>query len=260
MTNQQGAPEALRPIQRFNNFAGLMNPETRGLYVRYEDHVAAIAALHAAHVQNPAEIEHVAGDVSKNGAELNMSAQQPAPATQQAEVRPVTPYTCPKCHALWLHWPAEQSGFGMDTLNCRSTTHCDYCEKGGVEQLERLERVPAALKAPQQEAQEPVGYTHASWIAEAKRGGGGSFVGRKNAAFDVPIYTAPPHSPASQGDALDAMRYRWLAASCRSTSEHWGGRWSIIIDGPAPKSHDSEDDFDAAIDAARAAQEGKSHG
>lgn len=63
-------------------------------------------------------------------------------------------------------------------------------------------------------------------------------------------------SPAAQGDALDAARYRWLAASCRSTSEHWGGRWSIIIDGPAPKSHDSEDDFDAAIDAARAAQEG----
>lgn len=63
--------------------------------------------------------------------------------------------------------------------------------------------------------------------------------------------------PAAQRDALDAERYRWLAASCRSTSEHWGGRWSIIIDGPAPKSHDSEDDFDAAIDAARAAQEGK---
>lgn len=37
-------------------------------------------ALHAAHVQNPAEIEHVAGDVSKNGAEVNMSTQQPAPA------------------------------------------------------------------------------------------------------------------------------------------------------------------------------------
>ena len=68
---------------------------------------------------------------------------------------------------------------------------------------------------------------------------------------------APQPSPAAQWDALDAERYRWLAASCRSTSEHWGGRWSIIIDGPAPKSHDSEDDFDAAIDAARAAQEGK---
>ena len=55
----------------------------------------------------------------------------------------------------------------------------------------------------------------------------------------------------------DAARYRWLAAHCRSTSEHWGGRWSIVIDGPAPKSHDSEDDFDAAIDAAR--KQGANH-
>ena len=57
----------------------------------------------------------------------------------------------------------------------------------------------------------------------------------------------------AQADSVqeDAARYRWLAEHCRSTSEHWGGRWSIIIDGPAPKSHDSEDDFDAAVDAAR---------
>ena len=58
-------------------------------------------------------------------------------------------------------------------------------------------------------------------------------------------------------DALeDAARYRWLASHCRSTSEHWGGRWSIVVEGPAPKSRDSEDDFDAAIDAAMAANGG----
>ena len=61
----------------------------------------------------------------------------------------------------------------------------------------------------------------------------------------------PTTSPQADSVLEDAARYRWLAASCRSTSEHWGGRWSIIIDGPAPKSHDSEDDFDAAVDAAR---------
>ena len=49
----------------------------------------------------------------------------------------------------------------------------------------------------------------------------------------------------------DAERYRWLAGHCRSTSEHWGGRWSIVVEGPTPKTHDSEDDFDAAVDAAR---------
>jgi hypothetical protein len=52
------------------------------------------------------------------------------------------------------------------------------------------------------------------------------------------------------GLATDAARYRWLAGHCRSTSEHWGGRWSIVVEGPAPKSHNSEDDFDDAIDAA----------
>ncbi len=55
-------------------------------------------------------------------------------------------------------------------------------------------------------------------------------------------------------DAEDAARYRWLAAHCRSTAEHWGGRWSIVVEGPAPKSHDSKDDFDAAIDAATGEQ------
>lgn len=73
---------------------------------------------------------------------------------------------------------------------------------------------------------------------------------------------APHPAPTSsaQGDALDAMRYRWLAAHCRSTAEHWGGRWSIVVEGPAPKSHDSEDDFDAAIDAAIDAAKEKKNG
>ena len=58
-------------------------------------------------------------------------------------------------------------------------------------------------------------------------------------------------APSVPGDMVrDAERYRWLAGYCLSTSEHWGGRWSIIIDGPAPKTHDSEDDLDEAIDAA----------
>lgn len=54
----------------------------------------------------------------------------------------------------------------------------------------------------------------------------------------------------------DAERYQWLAKHCRSTAEHWGGRWSIIVDGPSPKRHDDEDDFHAAIDAARTLRKG----
>ena len=72
----------------------------------------------------------------------------------------------------------------------------------------------------------------------------------------IPLYPPPQPTQAQAGaepltDAQYDAIYEALAASCRSTSEHWGGRWSIIIDGPAPESHDSEDDFDAAVDAAR---------
>lgn len=48
----------------------------------------------------------------------------------------------------------------------------------------------------------------------------------------------------------DAARYRFLAERCRSTSEHWGGRWSIVIDGPAPAGDDASA-IASAIDAAR---------
>lgn len=73
------------------------------------------------------------------------------------------------------------------------------------------------------------------------------------------------HALLSERDALraenerlraDAERYRFLAERCRSTSEHWGGRWSVVIDGPAPASHNSKDDFDAAIDKAMEASNG----
>lgn len=58
---------------------------------------------------------------------------------------------------------------------------------------------------------------------------------------------------ALEAARVDAERYRWLAGHCRSTPEHWGGRWSIVIQGPAPIRCDCEDAFDAAIDSARGA-------
>jgi TolA-binding protein len=50
----------------------------------------------------------------------------------------------------------------------------------------------------------------------------------------------------------DAERYRWLRKCARATSEHWGGRWSLVTEGPAPENATSAG-IDAAIDAARAA-------
>lgn len=183
--------------------------------------------------------------------------QAPAQPAPQHQARPVTPYTCPKCSALWLHWPAEQSGFGRDTLNCRSTTHCDYCEKGGVEQLQRLERVPAVLAAPQQEASPTTGMNIAQRILHVG--------GRNNAAGyvefgsiqavealvrqvlrDLPSDHQP--SPAAQGDALDAARYHYLRDV---PMERWPAELLTAI------RLQQNAKWDAAIDAARAAQEGK---
>ena len=96
----------------------------------------------------------------------------------------------------------------------------------------------ATLCADKQDAEQAAADAQAAW----------PYVGPHRAVQMVEVAAAP--APAAQGDSLDAARYRWLAAHCRSTAEHWGGRWSIVVEGPAPKSHDSEDDFDAAIDAA----------
>lgn len=112
----------------------------------------------------------------------------------------------------------------------------------------------AALDTAQQEPSDLRGIDAcpvAEWVDLVKRG----YVSRDEcliAVKDIPLWIAKNSEQAqpSQADAQDAARYRWLAGHCRSTSEHWGGRWSIVVDGPAPKSHDSEDDLDAAIDAA----------
>jgi hypothetical protein len=69
------------------------------------------------------------------------------------------------------------------------------------------------------------------------------------------------YAPAQAADSVleDAARYRWLVAHCRSTAEHWGGRWSIVVDGPAPELENGEYLIDEAIDAAMAAKKGENH-
>lgn len=85
MTNNQHGqvPEALRLAEAITNMICSSETAAKTIAAAADElcrlHVEN-AALRAAHVQNPAEIEHVAGDVSKNGVETNMSTQQPAPA------------------------------------------------------------------------------------------------------------------------------------------------------------------------------------
>ena len=84
MTNQQ-KPEALRLADSLELCWGDSRldeaaAELRRLHADNERLAALVEAQQtAAHVQNPAEIEHVADDVSKNGPESNM-ARQPAPS------------------------------------------------------------------------------------------------------------------------------------------------------------------------------------
>ncbi len=97
MTTQQ--PEALRlanvcsNLTRYSMDAHLIAAYLRSQHTEIETLRARVQELEAhlildcmTHVQNPAEIEHVAGDVSKNWAESNMSTQ---PAAQQEAQEPV---------------------------------------------------------------------------------------------------------------------------------------------------------------------------
>jgi hypothetical protein len=188
MTDTQ--PEALRLADELDAV-----PETGADPQTIQEAAAELRRLHAycqeleshlildcmTHVQNPAENEHVAGDVSKNGAELNMSAQQPAPASQQEAQEPVAWYV----------------------------TGCGRL----------LEEDEAK--------------------AEARHIGG--------TARAIPVYTAPQPSPAAQGYALDAARYRYL----RDGDWRENDKLESIIRLQLNSL------WDAAIDAARAAQEGK---
>lgn len=90
MTNQQGAPEALRLAAEVLDWMPTSDTQ-RALWDRHQEALAVVKAAlvdarqPAAHVQNPAVIEHVAGDVSKNDGGSNM-AQQPAPSAASKAV------------------------------------------------------------------------------------------------------------------------------------------------------------------------------
>lgn len=94
------------------------------------------------HVQTPAEIEHVAGDVSKNGAEVNMSTQ---PVAQQGETSEPTPPKGEELRALSdRYWGRED----LRDAHAAGVT-CGFAL--GVRALRTQQPAPAT----QQEAQQP---------------------------------------------------------------------------------------------------------
>ena len=70
------------------------------------------------------------------------------------------------------------------------------------------------------------------------------------AIYRAMLEAAPTPAEASADVARDAERYRWLLENARATAEHWGGRWSLVIDSPAPGKDASSEAINAAIDAA----------
>jgi hypothetical protein len=71
------------------------------------------------------------------------------------------------------------------------------------------------------------------------------------------IASTPTPAEAPADVARDAERYRWLRDKCRATGEHWGGRWSLVIEGPCPDGDKSSGAIDKAIDAAIKRQGGE---
>src|SRR5574343_7623 len=68
---------------------------------------------------------------------------------------------------------------------------------------------------------------------------------------------APTPAEAPADVARDAERYRWLRDKCRATGEHWGGRWSLVIEGPCPDGEKSSGAIDKAFDVAIKRQGGE---
>ena len=175
MTDTQ--PAALRLADQLDAV-----PETGADPQTIQDAAAELRRLHAycqelesqvifdcmTHIQNHAENEHVAGDVSKNGAESNMSAQQEAQEP------------CPTCAALARTVMLDQVSFDRkpDCYGIRQIT-----DDEGVEEWEDIRTSPDVAR---EEANDMMA------------------TGRGEIYEVVPLWTTPKPSPAAQGDALDA--------------------------------------------------------
>ena len=126
---------------------------------------------------------------------------------------------------------AEDWAFGNSTANSRM--------------------IDAQQAAPQQGAQEPVAWLN-PWRADQVTTDYDAYGER-----GIPLYTAPQPAPALSDDVVkDAARYRWLRENWFTMTSNYQRGIAYTV-GASRWSDITEEELDAAIDAAIAAQGGK---
>ena len=242
-TTHGQVPEALRIADEFRE---CLEWDTIPSIIDIEDAADELRRLHAENealrttpVQNPAEIEHVAGDVSKNGAEVNMSTQQTAPATQKLKEQ-----ICISDTNQSAACAVGSVGTTSDAQTTRSTHDAPATQQPEGDVVAYLDvgangYLDLGSELSEDALQQLPKGRHALVIA---------------GTYGIDGYVAAPQpSPTAQSaDSVqkDASRYRWLI------DQHW---IQTEVDWRLISTHQDSTirQLDAAIDAALAAQGGK---
>ena len=207
----------------------------------------------AAHVQNPAEIAHVAGDVSKNGAKSNVSAQQAAPSAAAQIDSALNDYA--QAFVARVNGWTKQNGDDLPVARAALfQAITDYARELAM-------AAPQTSPTPQADSQPaPVGGAAellkeilAAACCEESETNLTSDQYRK--LYDlhsrIQAMSTPP-AQAAESVLEDAARYRWL----RDTSNADDPSHMIALHIRGEQNDTSLSGIDAAIDAAMAAQRG----
>ena len=242
-------PEALRLADALYDGSYLLSveryntaDELRRLHAYCQELEAQVIRDCMTHVQNPAEIEHVAGDVSKNVAESHM-AQQAAPKAAPGE-------------------QFDSEGFrAWVRQNLPDETIIGDAAWWAAHLTEWAQRFVKA--APQQDAQEPAAYVHVPhYTVEGKVRPVVSFEKYQQDYADgiystrIPLYTAPQPAPAPLSEMPYEKRKAIQEGEQIGASDAWFKARHEMLD-TVDRRNVFRAGFDRGWSAALAAQGGK---
>ena len=241
-------------------------PDASGPWVRYEDHVTALKAAQPVVTSQPGVAYEALPDPWR---------EKLAELAGQLE----------KCGVAWIIRTNGGTTYNVGRADGARVATSELRKVLNDELVNMLTAAPTHQPAPPQEVQEPVKLSDEQIKAHGDKASRmmARNLTRFDAACEVDKYlreqgapgyyrhrmsivlfgndegteaarapdTAPQPSPAAQGDALDAERYHYLRDV---PMERWPAELLTAI------RLQQNAKWDAAIDAARAAQEGKSHG